>query len=247
MIRLRGSDGLVEIDTRTRTVAKTYIHPDHATAAANARREVAYATRFREALAGRDDVACPRIFGCEFDAQPRVHMELCPGSNLSEYLLRHAADGARLAPLAGRIRHGLEVYTRLFGEPYWDFCFNNMLYDPDSGRLTLIDFVQAPRPQGDPGDTPVEASLGWLAGCACYTLARPSSLLVRKAAYRGLLQAVLGEFAASARPRHVHALAEASYAQMRGVGGGLRRAYYRSIGALVTRGDFERMRPSAAP
>ena len=231
---IRGCDGLVEIDEARRSVIKTYLHPDRATAVRNALREVGYASRLYEALAGVEGVACPRIIGWELSAPPRVVMNLCRGKNLSGFLRGTDAGDTRIGNISGKIQAGLEAYTRLFGEPYYDFCFNNMLFDEDSGTLTFLDFVIPQRPADEGLDTPLEASLGWLVGCACYTLARPAFLLASTAAYVGLMRSVIAGFDGRIRSERVLARARGTFCHMCDSGGRLRRSYYRTIGELVT-------------
>ena len=228
-----GCDGAVEIDEVRRLVTKTYLHPDRKTAIHNVRREVAYASRFREALADFEGVACPKVISWELSTPPRVVMALCPGTALSDLLWRMDGDDARIAGIASRIQVGLEVYVRLFDEPYYDFCFNNMLFDENSGLVTFLDFVIPARPANGGTKTPLEASLGWLVGCACYSVARPAYLFSPKAAYMGLVQAIMARFEGRVRRDSVYAWARCVFSKMRGSGGRLRRSYYRTVGALV--------------
>lgn len=243
---VRGCDGTVEIDRVKRLVTKTYLHPDSKTALRNARRDAAYASRFFDALDGVEGVTCPRIVACEQSTPPRVVMELCPGEELSEFLLRMDVRDARIAHISGRIQSGLEVYIRLFGEPYYDFCFNNMLFDEDSGTLTFLDFVIPARPPVDSPETPLEASLGWLVGCTCYTLARPAFLFSSGAAYLALTQAVMTAFEGTVDSDRVYARARAVFSQMCDSGGLFRRKYYGAVGALITSSCLHKLRRRAA-
>lgn len=237
-----GCDGAVEIYEVSRRVTKTYLHPDHETAIHNVRREVAYASRFSEALADFEGVTCPKIISWALSSPPRVVMELCPGKPLSDFLWRIDGDDARIASISSRIQVGLEVYTRLFDEPYYDFCFNNMLFDEDSGLVTLVDFVIPVRPVNGGTETPLEASLGWLVGCACYAVARPAYLFSSKAAYLGLVQAIMAGFESRIRSEKVYASARNVFSLMRDSGGYLRKSYYRTVGTLVSDSWLHRLR-----
>jgi hypothetical protein len=243
---IRGCDGAVEIDETGGSVTKVYLHPDPETAIRNARREVAYTTRFREVLHGVEGVACPRIIGQDLSAPPRVVMDLCPGENLSAYLQRIDRADPGVAQIAGRIRLGLELYTRVFGEPYYDFCFNNMLFDPHSGTLTLLDFV-VPAGSEDTGPaTPLEASLGWLIGCACYELLRPVYLFSSRSAHLVLMRSVVAGFEGRIDAARVNTRARAALTVMGSGGGRLRRSYYKTIGLLISGSYLYRLRRARA-
>lgn len=173
-------------------------------------------------------------------------MELCPGKALSDFLWGMDGHDARIADISSKIQVGLDVYTRLFGEPYYDFCFNNMLFDEDSGMLTFLDFVIPSRSRDDNADAPLEASLGWLVGCACYMLARPAFLFFPKAAYLGLTQAVMAGFEGRVNSSRVYACARGVFLQMCDSGGRLRRSYYRTVGTLVSGGCLYRLQQRGA-
>jgi len=241
-----GCDGVVEIDEESRSVTKTYLHPDRNIAVRNVRREVEYASRFLQALAGVGGVACPRVIAWELSRPPRVVMELCPGRELSDFLLRIDGRDPRIADISSRIQTGLEVYTRLFGEPYYDFCFNNMLFDEDSRTVTFLDFVIPEQPVNNSLGSPLEVSLGWLVGCACYTLSRPAFLFSSKAASLGVAQTVLAGFDGRVDSGRIYAFARGVFSQMCKSGGRLRKNYYRTVGALVTRSCLQRLQRRAA-
>jgi hypothetical protein len=236
---IQGCDGTVEIDEAARSVTKTYFHTDRETAVRNAHREVAYSARFGDVLAGVEGLACPRVRAHEASDPPRVVMDLCPGEELSAFLHRLDGRDPRIAQIARRMQLGLELYTRTFGEPYYDFCFNNMLFDERSGTLTLLDFV-VPAGSEDAGPaTPLEASLGWLVGCTCYKLLRPAYLLSSRRAHLALMQSVVAGFEGRVDAARVRARAGVALAMMGSGGGRLRRTYYRTIGK-VAGGSFLR-------
>ena len=239
---VRGCDGTVDIDLVGRIVTKTYLHPDRQTAIRNVQREVAYASRFAEALANLEGVDCPKIIAWELSTPPRVVMELCPGEALSDLLWRLEGNDTRIARMSSRIQSGLEVYTRLFDEPYYDFCFNNMLFDEHSGMVTFLDFVIPVMPVIGGTDTPLEASLGRLVGCACYTIARPTNLFSSKAAYLGLMQAIMANFENRVRSDRVYACARAVFSRMQVSGSRMRKSYYRTVGTLISGNCLHQLR-----
>ena len=149
---------------------------------------------------------------------------------------------ARAGVIASRIRLGLEIYTQLFGEPYYDFCFNNMLFDESDETIVFLDFV-IPRGAFDYGQaTPIEASLGWLVGCTCYELVRPAILAFSSNdAYLELMRLLVSEFNGQVRVDYLSARARQASEQMYEGGGRLRRHYYKTIGALITSGFLRRL------
>jgi hypothetical protein len=239
---VRGCDGDVQIDASRSTVTKTYLSSNRAIAIANAQREVEYASRFYEALAGVPGVACPRIIASHYSMPPRVVMEQCPGKPLLHFLRHVGADDPRIPQIARRIRLGLEIYTQLFEEPYYDFCFNNMLFNESDGTIVFLDFV-IPRGAYDYGQaTPIEASLGWLVGCTCYELVRPTILASSSnEAYLELMRSVVSEFNGKVRIDLLAARARHAAEQMYDGGGRLRRQYYRTVGWFFTRGFLRRL------
>jgi hypothetical protein len=239
---IRGCDGDVHIDASRRLVTKTYLSPNRTIAIANAQREVEYASRFYQALAGVPGVACPRIVMSDYSMPPRVVMEQCPGRPLLQFLSRVGADDPRIPRIARRIGLGLEIYTRLFEEPYYDFCFNNMLFDESDGTISFLDFVIPRGAYDHEPATPIEASLGWLVGCTCYELVRPTILAwSSNEAYLELMRAVVWEFNGRVRADLLSARARHASAQMYDGGSRLRRQYYRTVGSLFTRGFLRRL------
>jgi hypothetical protein len=239
---IRGCDGDVRIDASCRLVTKTYVHPDPGTAIANARREVDRASRFYEALADVPGITSPKILACDFSMPPRVVMEQCLGRPLLDFLARVGANDPRIPQISGRIRLGLEIYTRLFAEPYYDFCFNNMLFDEAEGTIAFLDFVIPHGASDDGQSTPIEASLGWLVGCTCYEVVRPTTLA--SSSNEGcleLMRSVVSEFEGQIRVDRLCARARHASAQMYDGGGRLRRRYYKTFGSLVTSGLLRRL------
>jgi hypothetical protein len=230
---VRGYDGPVEIDETLRTVTKIYAHPDPGSAVAKAAREILFASRLHEALAPIEGLDCPRVLDWDLGAPPRVIMALCPGEPLSGFLARLSARDLRIPVIAARIRDGLAVYVRVFGEPYYDLCFQNLLYEEATGLLTFLDFGIPERLAGPAGGSALEMSLGNLVGWACYDMVRPSRLLRAKGAYREVAHSVVKAFSGSVSEKRVDALARATFRRLGNAGTIARRSYYGTAGAAL--------------
>jgi ABC1 family protein len=235
-----GRNGPVEIDEVARTVTKTYLRPDHHTAIRKVEREAAYASRFFEALSHRDGVTCPRIIARDLFPPPRLVMELCAGQPLSLFL-RLETLGSRTAEIANKIHDGLEIYTCLFEEPYYDFCFQNILYDGPTGTVTFLDFGIREGIDEESEDFPLEASLGNLLGRACYDMARPSCLFAPKQGYFDVLKAVLESFGGRVSSRRICTLAQGVLIRLTAAGPTLRRKYYKTAGTIISSLCFGRL------
>ena len=242
---IQGRDGPLEIDEQKRIVTKTYSRCKRVEAVQRAQREVAYATRLRQSLLHVDGLNCPRILAWEESFPPRVFMQYCPGEPLSRYLRRHAIRRTQhVADIARKIHDGLEIYTRVFDEPYYDFCFQNMLYDESTGVLTVLDFG-VPRPVDAPEWPALETSLGRLVGWACYDLVRPSRRFLPKKAYLDVLKLVLSAFQGEVSKEHVRELAYADLRRLGGCDSSLRSRYYQTVGKAIMGRYWIRLRPNS--
>lgn len=243
---VRGHDGPIEIDETRQTVTKTYLYLNRETAVEAAKREVTCALRLYEALSRIDGLSCPRILASDFSPPPRVTMGLCPGEPLSQFLRRIGKRDARRMEIAGKIHDGLLIYTRLFDEPYYDFCFQNILYDEATAVLTLLDFGIPFGVDIDRDRSPLEASLGTLIGCAWYDVARPVNLLAPNPNYLEVIRAILAAFEGGVSKPQVFALARAAFLRLTTAGSILRRSYYKTAGAVVSRRYVNRLQASPA-
>jgi hypothetical protein len=228
---IRGHDGPLEIDELKRTVTKTFPHVELETAARKVQREVAYASCLFAALSRTDGVACPKILSWSL-SPPRVVMRLCPGEPLSRYLRRREGQDARVPEIARKIHDGLEVYTRLFDEPYYDLSFPNILYDRMTGIVTFLDFGVPDRNHETNTAFPLEASLGNLVGWACYEMVRPESLFAARRRYLATLRAVLETFRGRISGRQVRVLAYRNFLRLTRSGTTVRRGYYGTVGTV---------------
>jgi hypothetical protein len=229
---IQGHDGPVEFDEAKQTVTKTYELVGHEVAVRMVEREVTHATRLHEALARHDGLYCPRVLAWDLSAPPRLTMEMCAGETLSIFLGRVGRRDARSAEIATKIHDGLEIYVRLFEEPYYDLCFPNILYDEATGVLTFLDFDIPNRIDRNSKGSPLEKSLGNLVGWACYDMARPSRLFP-KLAYMDVMRATLSTFEGQVSRPRIHALARAAFVRLTKTGRLARRSYYGTAGTAI--------------
>jgi hypothetical protein len=227
---IQGHDGPLEFDEARQTVTKTYERVDHEVAVRMVQREVTHATRLHRAFARHDDLYCPRVLACDLSAPPRITMEICAGEPLSKFLRRVDRQDARSAEIAAKIHDGLEIYGRLFEEPYYDFCFQNILYDEATGVLTFIDFDNRIDRNGK--GSPLEKSLGNLVGWACYDMVRPSQLFPQPA-YMDVIRATLSTFEGKVSRPRIRALARTDFVRLTTSGRLARRGYYATVGSAI--------------
>jgi hypothetical protein len=237
----QGRDGPVEIDEVAGTVTKIYLRPDHHTAVRKMEREAAYASRFFEALSRHEGVTCPRIIARDLFPPPRLVMGLCPGQPLSLFLRRIEELDSRTAEIANKIHQGLDIYTCLFEEPYYDLCFQNILYDEATGTVTFLDFGVPEGIDKKSKGSPLEASLGNLVGWACYDMVRPSCLFAPKRGYLDVLKVVLETFGGRVSNRRVCTLAHGVFIRLTESGPAMRRNYYKTAGTIISSLYFERL------
>jgi hypothetical protein len=227
---IQGNDGPLEFDESKRTVTKTYELVDHEVAVRMVQREVAHTACLYRALARHDGLCCPRVLAWDVSAPPRITMEICAGEPLSKFLRRVDRRDARSAEIAAKIHDGLEIYGRLFDEPYYDFCFQNILYDEATGVLTFLDFDNRIDRNGK--GSPLEKSLGNLVGWACYDMVRPSQVFL-KPAYMDVMRAILSAFEGKVSKPRIRALARTDFVRLTGSGRLARRGYYATVGTAI--------------
>lgn len=233
MLRIvEGFDGPVEIDVAAQTVTKTFLNPDPAVAGLKAKREVEYASRFYAAVADVNGISCPRILQSDFTPPPRVTLQLCPGDTLWVVVGATRPDDPRLDDIAGRIHDCLEIYVATFPRSRHDFKLENMLYDSDSGVLTLIDFANDAEHEMS-RNFPLDAAVGNWLGRVCYDLVRPSKLRMRNTSYQTLMRKVLKTFDGEIAQARVHDFAYAAFRMWGPCGTATRRAYYRAMETIV--------------
>jgi hypothetical protein len=163
------------------TVRKTYRGGDPVALLALAQREYERLDRFSRALASVPGATCPAPLQVADGSHPSIRMRRASGERLSDRLRRRADEPADLTRLADVLAASLVVYVSTFGEPYYDFHFRNMLYDPSAGEVTFLDFavpehLVAARERLD-RLSPVEVSLGNLMGSSLFESIRPRHVL----------------------------------------------------------------------
>lgn len=175
----QGEGRLVVAEAGGRTVRKSFTAGPASRDRQLARQEFDHLLLLSDALAGVGGVSCPRPLAWGDEPLPHVRMTRAPGVPLDVHL-RHerlaAEDRDRIATM---LRKALGIYVTTFSEPYFDLHFRNMIIDPASGSMTLLDFdvpIQF-RDASLQGLTHLEVSLGNLVGSCCFEAARPSRLL----------------------------------------------------------------------
>jgi hypothetical protein len=160
-------------------------------------------------------------------------LRLLGARRLTPALTRHLAATAAAAVTA---------YVRAIGEPYYDFQFDNMLYDEASWTVTFLD-VGLPDGGGNaaPNATALEVSLGNLVGSTMFQSARPKWILALRQHLQAaeLCAAVVADVmeldATAVSPEGLRDAANAAYARSAFKGGRLRVAWYASAGRLLVR------------
>jgi hypothetical protein len=228
-----GHDGVVEIDEATRTVVKTYRDPRPEVAFEKAEREVDYAARFVAAVSELPEIAGAEILEYDFSPPPRVLMQLCPGKPVLDFLRTVRADDPCVADIADKIHDCIEIYVETFPGIQHSFKLENMLYDHTSGVLSLIDFAGDEELGDMHRDHPIDAQLGHLIGCACYELARPSNLGLRKAVYVKLLRMVLTSFEGQLSNARIRDSASVCFLRAGRLGRTVRGVYYATFGTVL--------------
>jgi hypothetical protein len=231
---VRGRDGPVEIDEIKRTVTKTYPYLEHEIAVQKVKRELSHASRFLDALSHIEGVSCPRVLAWNLGAPPRIVMRLCAGEPLSTFLCRIGKRDPRAIEIAMKIHKGLTIYARVFEAPYYDLCFQNILYDEATAVLTFLDFGIPGRVDVRTLCPPLEASLGNLVGSACYEMVRPARLFSPKVGYLQVMRAVVAAFENQVSGRRVDTLARAAFVRLTDSGRAARRNYYKTAGIVVS-------------
>lgn len=136
---------------------------------------------FSRVLLDVEGASCPEPLELVTGHRPQLHMTRAPGVTLL-VVLRERAVGAELRDhLAHVSAQALEAYLATFHEPYWDYQFDNMLYDERSDLLTFIDFGIPPGDRAPSAERSARAvSLGNLIGSTIFQSARPAWILHRR-------------------------------------------------------------------
>lgn len=239
----KGATGLIFLEENGHVVRKVFNTGSLESDLNCARREFEYQSRFWQSLRGLQAVCCPRPLELTEDEPVTLRMEACSGITLQTYLLECRPREDELSLIAQRIAQGLLIYLETFGEPYYDFNFSNILYEPSCGRLTLLDFGKTLRlhkiEKAILQVPPLEFSLGWALGSLLYELSRPV-LAVKGMKGRAVLElfekTVAHTFLSSSINLSLDTvvrIGSARYKNAAFVGSWPRQGWYRTFGHIV--------------
>lgn len=234
----QGTHAEIEIDPATMVVCKRFRAGDVEEAICLAQREYDYLLRYSNVLAQHRYVRCPEPLSCERGV---LFMTFCRGVRLDD-LLRTAPQSTveDIPHIAAQVALALRQYVSEFGEPCYDLSFNNMIYEKETGTLSLLDFtVPHVMQQFDPDSGVFEVSLGALIGYSTFFTVRPRLWRYRQywVVQKSLISAIMTELQRDqildfTRISRVSDLAFASLA-IRGSFG--RKLYYGTVGTALYR------------
>jgi hypothetical protein len=236
----------VAMEAGGQAVRKTFHGHDPVSLKALAAREFDRMQVFRQALDGIESATCPRPLELGDAVEPYVRMERARGVPLQDHLASHTWDAPLFDHVSGVLEHALTRYIETFGEPYWDFIFRNMFYDPNLRLVTFLDFgvptIYMPALDEFRAWSDVEVSLGSLVASSLFEAARPRRMTRRREHRQAVVLAgqVLrccahGSETATPRPEGVRGAALTAYGLACGQGGRVRRRWYRHVGAILAR------------
>jgi SAM-dependent methyltransferase len=173
---------------------------------------------------------------------PTIRMDYVAGRPALDVLRAGPLSADRLAGIAATAARALTSYIDVSGEAYFDFQFDNMLFDEPSATVAFIDLG---RPHGSDeaaSETlPLDASLGNLVGSTIFQSARPKWLF-RREQHRQAVQlcTAIVERVAGAAPEQVSAVgirqvAEDTYRRCAFQGNWPKQLWYLTGGYVVAR------------
>lgn len=232
-----GAEGIVLADPGGLTVRKRFTHPERGPG--RARREFGILQR----LAAASDrapvgVRAPRPVAF-LAGEHTVVMERCPGTPLDEYLNTRRPKPEAVRRIAERLDAGITHVVETLGEPYHDFCPQNVLWDEGAGSVTVLDLGND-RITTDKGlpDEPFTVSMGCFLGTTVYTAARPGRVGRWGDVHRNaqLFRAIVGSLRARGHrmpTRDLLRMAWSRYLEMGLNGSWTRWAWYLTVGLVV--------------
>lgn len=166
-----GFHGIVERDLESGLVCKRVLLSDPTQAASFAHREFDHLQRLSSALSNHEFVSCPAP-ACLDRENATLWMSFTDGERVDRYLARPDDIRADLGHIARQIAIAIEAYIEEFDEPLYSLATHNMIYDADSGVLSLYDFTMPREVEGvNPARYPYEVTLGcFLAASTRYTV-----------------------------------------------------------------------------
>lgn len=227
-----GVEAYIVYDAPGRRIGKIFkprAHPDRGEIA---RREFDRLRLLHRELASVDLVSVPRPVALESDP-PVIWMERATGLPMSVLLANRTDPPIEPAEIGGPLARGLTRCLDAIGEPYYDFCPQNVVCDPHEPSLSLVDFgIPRNLPDEVRNMDPLTVSLGTFLGWSLYDLSRPSRLahLSTGHPYIRTLRAVLDHLDDRAEMNGVSpdGLSRTAYLTFRrlGSGGGRLRGYW---------------------
>jgi hypothetical protein len=239
------------------TVRKTFQGGDAARQYELAAREFEHLRLFSEALSDLDGARCPRPLELGAGPEPYVRMECASGVPMQEHL-NDEVWPVELHERVGQVlKQALVRYVDTFNEPYWDFIFRNMFYDPKRHVVTFLDFgiptAYEPRLEELARYSAIESSLGALIASSIFETGMPKKMLQRRRHRQALvlIAAVLERFLDTSgdvdlRIEEVRRTARIAYGLTENEGGLARQGWYRSCGRVLARPSTKMNRLLAA-
>jgi hypothetical protein len=234
----RGDQSIIELDPHSNLVRKTFCLSDPCLVAKQVTREYEYLRRYANALAEQPYVRCPDPVSAD-PAKGTIWMTFCSGRRLDQALAdRNQAIDSHLEHIAEQIALALSVYIRAFDEPYFDFTTANMLYDPDTRVLSLIDLAD---PQIYAGyvfqDASYDLSVGNFISSTTYHTLRPRVMgnLDYWRRQKRLTLSVMRIVNSKLRLRKdvIRQVQAIKYSAHANYGGTIRRSWFLSVGKLL--------------
>ena len=225
-------------------VRKTFHGADSDRQRLLATREFEHMLRFSTALARVENAMCPQPLELVVGAETYVRMERVKGLPMRDELNLSRWDVDAYRRIADILTRALMCYVETFAEPYWDFIFRNMFYDPVDHQVTFIDFgvpeLYTPVLDEFSSVQPLEVSLGGMVASSIFESARPK-YVTRQREHRqapALAEAVLRRCQETALPGvlsmdRVMSVARTAYGLASSGGGVLRESWYRFGGPLL--------------
>jgi len=234
-----GAEATVQLDAARGVVTKVYKRTGGAVAFDAAAREYRLLQRLARALRTVPGVSCPAPLQLIEDL-PGVCMRFVEGVPLHDYVGRTRLTEAELDRIARGLASGLCAYLEVAGEPYYDFCLHNSLFQPAEAGIVLLDFgIPEPQRLLHGSYTDAQLSVGNFLGCMLYEQVRPARVRSRLArrqfasVYCGMRDRLLREGTLRGSDlRRVEEVARFTYRRLTHRGSALRRAWYRVFCAV---------------
>lgn len=252
----READRTVVLEEGGLTVRKTFHGEDLAFRSRSAAYEFERMQRFSTALTDVEGATCPSPIELGSGLEPYIRMERAAGIPMQQYLGANSLRPADYEGLAAVLHIALLRYVETFGEPYWDFIFRNMFYDPHGRVVTFLDFgfpalYLSARDQLQ-RRSPIEVSVGSLLASSIFEAARPKRMWRRREHSQAftLAGAVFERFMVThggraVTPAGVRSVVSLAYHLAASGGSRKRRLWYRYLGSVLAqpRAKLDRVCP----